>query len=97
MDYYNEEIERELNFLFLKVVNLDFIQKNNNLRTTNLFGRPFYIKARDMLTLFMEVEKKFGIEIPMDIILQDRFNTFDTILHIICDKVEWSRKLLNKK
>lgn len=45
----------------------------------DLFGKPYYLKPRDMVYLFIEIQKKYGIKIPKEIMSSKKFSTVNEI------------------
>ena len=49
----------------------------------NLLGEKIRMEARDLLYLFFEAEKEFGIIISQESILTDEFVSLNAIVHVI--------------
>lgn len=45
----------------------------------DLFGKPYYLKPRDMVYLFIEIQKKYGIKIPKENMISKKFSTVNEI------------------
>lgn len=58
----------------------------------NLLGKEFGFAARDLIYLFFDVEKEFGITIPEEDIVAGKFNTFNNILEIIHNQLQKKAK-----
>lgn len=54
----------------------------------DLFGKPYYLKPRDMVYLFIEIQKNYNIKIPEEIIISKKFSTVDEISKIIINNVK---------
>lgn len=74
------EIEKKLEDIF-RYVGIDF-GVNEKLRGENLLGIKIGLKARDLLIIYLKIEKMFKIKIPEKAIVNGEFNPF-FILNII--------------
>ena len=52
-------------------------------------GRRLRLQARDLLYIFFEVEKEFGIKIPEEAIVDGEFDSFNGIVKIIINQLEY--------
>lgn len=59
----------------------------------DLFGKPYYLKPRDMVYLFIEIQKNYGIKIPEEIINSKQFSTIDEISRIIKNIINNKKRL----
>ena len=75
------EIEKKLEDIF-RYVGIDF-GVNEKLRGENLLGIKIGLKARDLLIIYLKIEKMFKIKIPEKAIVNGEFNTYGSILNII--------------
>ena len=75
------EIEKKLEDSF-RYVGIDF-GVNEKLRGENLLGIKIGLKARDLLIIYLKIEKIFKIKIPEKAIVNGEFNTYWSILDII--------------
>ena len=75
------EIEKKLEDIF-RYVGIDF-GVNEKLRGENLLGIKIGLKARDLLIIYLKIEKMFKIKSPEKAIVNGEFNTYWSILNII--------------
>jgi peptide maturation system acyl carrier-related protein len=76
-------VDIKLMEIFNKVTGLNFACMEESAKDFNLLGRNLKIRSCDLLNLFFEIEKSFGISIPQEDILEDRFNTFNNISKVV--------------
>jgi acyl carrier protein len=50
---------------------------------SNLLSRDFLLLPSDLLFLFFEIEKEFGIKIPQEAVVSGKFNSFQNIIEVI--------------
>lgn len=50
---------------------------------SNFLSRDFLLVPSDLLFLFFEIEKEFGIKIPQEAVVSGKFNSFQNITEII--------------
>lgn len=92
------EIDSKLKAIFLKRFGLDFGAMGSTapdwFRTDmapikeefgdkKLLGREFGMPPRDLLYLFFDIEKEFGISIPQESIASGEFSTYNGICRMI--------------
>ena len=77
-----ENIESRLNRILQKRAQIDF-KTNPQLRDERLLGAEIGMPARELILVFFDVEKEFGIKIPEQAIIDCRFDTFNHIAKII--------------
>ena len=51
--------QKKLDELLLEMFDLEI---DENMKDKSLFGEPFYMKARNFLILFLEIEERFNIK-----------------------------------
>lgn len=76
-------IRAKLKDIFGRLFNVDTSLLNGDLLDENLLGSKICLKPRDLLCLFFEIEKEFSIVIEEEDIVNERFNTFNSIATII--------------
>ncbi|MBN2534943.1 MAG: peptide maturation system acyl carrier-related protein [Spirochaetales bacterium] len=82
MNTYTTIRERLLN-LFSKRFPGNTLAHRGELFDTPLFGADINLQARDLLYLFFDVEREFGITITENMIIDDRFLTINSITGLI--------------
>ena len=75
------EIEKVLADIFFARFTLDFI-KNSEMKSLKLLGKTG-IPARELLHIYFDVKREFGISIPEQDVAEGRFDTFAHIVDII--------------
>ncbi len=67
---------------------LDMDAKEEQTLSLDFLGAAWGLSARDLLYLFLDVEKEFGITIPEEDVAAGNFNSFDNIMGIIRRQVQ---------
>ena len=86
----NIDISSRLKGIFDSRFGICFNDMGEEVLDAELLGWKLRLKARDMLYVFFDIEREFGIVIPEEDIASGRFNTFNNIADII------GRQLLQK-
>lgn len=68
--------------IFKKRANIDF-GVYNNLKNEKLLGSKICMPVREMVLALYDIEKELAINIPNEIILSGKFDTFNSICRII--------------
>lgn len=79
-------IRRQLDTIFLNRVHFDFPkleQKDATILDATLLGPKLRLMPRDLLYLFFDVEKVFGITITQEDIQKNGFRTYRKILDCV--------------
>ena len=81
----------------MKRIFLDRFQKDLNscseeILNSHLLGKDFKLAPRDLLYIYFDVEKEFGIAIPEEDIVAGKFNTFNNIAEIIHNQLQKKEK-----
>lgn len=79
----NSEIYNKLVGIFKDRFDMDFGSMEASALDEELLGGKLKLRPRDLLYIFFDIEKEFGIAIPETEIVQGRFNTFSNIAGII--------------
>jgi peptide maturation system acyl carrier-related protein len=77
------EIRNRLNGIFKAKFNRDLDDTGQNLADSHLLGKEINLAPRDLLYLFLDIEKEFAITIPEQEVISGNFNSFDNIAAII--------------
>ena len=77
-----EEIEFKINKIFLKRSGIDF-SENPELQTELLFGERIAMPARELVYVYVDLEKTLGIEIPEKQIIGKRFDTYRHVVECV--------------
>ena len=78
-------IEEELARIFMQRFTLDLLNQpeTKNFKLLGKLGLP----ARELLHVYFDVKRVFGILIPEDDVADGRFDTFANIADIICEQI----------
>lgn len=76
MQYRDEVIVNELRSIMSEITGKDFSGIDENV---SLFSSAMGTKARDILCLFLEIEKRYGVVIAADKINDPKFFTLRSI------------------
>lgn len=80
----NQKLEKIMEYRFeINMRNFD-----ENSREKELLGDVFRLEARDMIYLFFDIEKEFGITIPEEDIVNGKFATLNSISGIINEQLK---------
>lgn len=88
----NLDICERLKKIFLHRFQKDLNSCSEEILDNHLLGKEIQLAARDLLYVYFDVEKEFGITIPEDDIAADKFNTFNNIAEIICNQLQKKEK-----
>lgn len=75
MQGLSSEIDKRLKGIFRDYFYIDINRFGIDELNEDLLGRIFMFKARDLLYLYFDIEKEFGITIPEEVIAAGKFNT----------------------
>ncbi|WP_244648311.1 peptide maturation system acyl carrier-related protein [Ruminiclostridium herbifermentans] len=84
-------IEKELENIFINRFGLDFTKME--AKNDYLLGSNIKLAPRDLLYIFVDVEKEFNIKISESFIIEGKFNTFNNILNYIKNERESCQNL----
>lgn len=77
------EVYNKLMGIFKYRFDMDFGSMEEAGPDEKLLGKKLKLKPRDLLYLFFDIEKEFGIVIPEQEIHKGNFDTFNNIVRII--------------
>jgi len=86
------EIMTGLKCIFKQRFKMDMEGFSEEALDKELLGNEFKMQPRDLIYLFFDIEKEFGIVIPQVDIAEGRFNTFNNIAMIIADCLQSKEK-----
>lgn len=67
---------------------LDMDAKEEQALSLDFLGAAWGLSARDLLYLYFDVEKEFGISIPEEDVAAGNFSSFDNIMGIIRRQIQ---------
>jgi peptide maturation system acyl carrier-related protein len=82
----SKSVETDFEQLFNKMFNLKKrFESDATLKDEYLMGKKIGLQPRELLCLFFAIEKKFNIKIPQEDIVNNRFDTYNKILDLVCE------------
>lgn len=85
----NDDINILLNDIFKDRFDINLFNNENDFSIDdNLLGNKFKLRARDLMYLLCDVEKRFNITISEEDLDNIKFNTINNIINIINFKLE---------
>jgi peptide maturation system acyl carrier-related protein len=88
----NEEINSTLKEIFQKRFGIDLNTINEEHDAKNLLGKEWGFASRDLIYLYFDVEKAFGITIPQADIIDGKFSSISNIVGIISHQLNQQNK-----
>lgn len=80
-----QEVVNILERIFKLRFNIEFDGQCDGMKDKPLLGKEMRLAPRDLLYLYFDVEREFGMTIPEEDIITGRFGSYNSILEIICD------------
>ena len=53
-----EKVKQDIRFKILKITSKDIMEND-----VNMLGKPYYIKSRNLVYLFLDIQQDYGIKI----------------------------------
>lgn len=85
-------VHSTLKNIFMQRFNINIDNKEGWLLNKHLLGIDIGLEARDLVYLYFDIEREFGIAIPEEDIAGGKFNTFNDIAEIIYDQLQKKEK-----
>ena len=79
------EIEEKMSSIFMKRFSMSFLS-NPEMKEMKLLGKSG-IPARELLHVYFDVKRDFGISIPEEDVAEGRFDTYTHIVDIIAKQL----------
>ncbi len=76
-----------INEIFIDALDMDLNNYNKRDYEDPLLGNKFRLEPRDLLYLFFEIEKKFGITIPEQAVMEGKFDSIKNIYDIVYNQL----------
>jgi peptide maturation system acyl carrier-related protein len=84
----NKNMDRLLK-IFKERFNMDLYERWADLQDENLLGSKLGMRPGDLIYLFFDIEKEFGITIPQEHIISGKFTSLRNIVQMIhCEQGE---------
>ena len=77
------EIYQKLSKIFKERFCLDILENWEEIQNEHLLGVKIGLEATELIYLYYDIEKEFGIIIPEEHIVNGKFITIDNIAHMI--------------
>ena len=55
-----EKVKQDIRFKILKITSKDIMEND-----VNMLGKPYYIKPRNLVYLFLDIQQDYGIKIAL--------------------------------
>lgn len=80
-------VEKQLQSIFERRTGINF-QKDKKKGALPLLGEELKVPARELLLVYLDIEKELKIKIDEQNILKGEFKTFDRVKDLVCRLVE---------
>lgn len=75
-------LEQEIIHIFFLHTGIDF-NIQTDLKDAHFFGKKLNFAPRDLLLIFMDLQKTLNIKIPNNILLDKKFTTYNNVINIL--------------
>ena len=73
-----EKVKQDIRFKILKITSKDIMEND-----VNMLGKPYYIKSKNLVYLFLDIQQDYGIKIAEEYLKNQQFATINGIASII--------------
>ena len=80
-----EKVKQDIRFKILKITSKDIMEND-----VNMLGKPYYIKPRNLVYLFLDIQQDYGIKIADEYLKNQLFATINGIASIIMRNLDKS-------
>ena len=80
-----EKVKQDIRFKILKITSKDIMEND-----VNMLGKPYYIKPRNLVYLFLDIQEDYGIKIDEEYLKNQQFATINGIASIIMRNLDKS-------
>ena len=80
-----EKVKQDVRFKILKITSKDIMEND-----VNMLGKPYYIKPRNLVYLFLDIQQDYGIKIAEEYLKNQQFATINGIASIIMRNLDKS-------
>lgn len=80
-----EKVKQDIRFKILKITSKDIMEND-----VNMLGKPYYIKPRNLVYLFLDIQQDYGIKIAEEYLKNQQFVTINGIASIIMRNLDKS-------
>ncbi len=86
------EVNAKLKMIFINRFSINIDGFSSDMRNVELLDSGLGLAARDLLYLYFDIEREFGISIPQEDIAAGRFDTFSNIAEITANQLYKKQK-----
>ena len=80
-----EKVKQDIRFKILKITSKDIMEND-----VNMLGKPYYIKPRNLVYLFLDIQQDYGIKIADEYLKNQQFATINGLASIIMRNLDKS-------
>ncbi len=80
-----KKVKQDVRFKILKITSKDIMEND-----INMLGKPYYIKPRNLVYLFLDIQQDYGIKIAEEYLKNQQFATINGIASIIMRNLDKS-------
>lgn len=80
-----EKVKQDIRFKILKITSKDIMEND-----VNMLGKPYYIKPRNLVYLYLDIQQDYGIKIAEEYLKNQQFATINGIASIIMRNLDKS-------
>ena len=80
-----KKVKQDVRFKILKITSKDIMEND-----VNMLGKPYYIKPRNLVYLFLDIQQDYGIKIAEEYLKNQQFATINGIASIIMRNLDKS-------
>lgn len=80
-----EKVKQDVRFKILKITSKDIMEND-----VNMLGKPYYIKPRNLVYLYLDIQQDYGIKIAEEYLKNQQFATINGIASIIMRNLDKS-------
>lgn len=91
-NFRKDEIKSKLKGICTNISRKKIDFNDENIYSENILGNTWGLDPRDLLYLYLDIEKEFNIIISSEHVIKGTFNCFNNILDIIYNELELSEE-----
>ena len=80
-----KKVKQDVRFKILKITSKDIMEYD-----IDMLGKPYYIKPRNLVYLFLDIQQDYGIKIAEEYLKNQQFATINGIASIIMRNLDKS-------
>lgn len=91
-----DDVTKKLLKIFKERFDMNLSENWEEIQDYHLMGSKVRLVARDMLYLYFDIEKEFGIRISEENVVNGKFSTLRNIIQIVCCELESDKIVVDK-